>query len=99
MNRLHSSHPFSSAQVYWRQSCPQAQANCSATNEELSRVPSGPRTESFIRATPATNTDVSTTPLDLPRFCDNGYLRLCLLRSAVFPNSALNIPKRNVADI
>jgi len=56
-------------------------------------------TESFIPATPATKTDVSTTPLDLRRFCDNGYLRLFLLGSAVLPNGTLNVLRRNVADI
>jgi hypothetical protein len=56
-------------------------------------------TESFTPATPTTNTDVSTTPLDLRRFCDNGYLRLFLLRTAALPNSALNVPRRSVADI
>jgi hypothetical protein len=55
--------------------------------------------EFFIPATPATITDVSTTPLDLRRFCDNGYLRLFLLRTAVLPNSALNVPRSNVANI
>src|SRR5208337_374184 len=56
-------------------------------------------TESFIPATPATNTDVSTTPLDLRRFCDNGYLRLFLLGSSVLPNGTLNVLRGNVADI
>jgi hypothetical protein len=55
--------------------------------------------EPFIPATPATNTDVSTTPLDLRRFSDNGYLRLCLLGGAVLANGALNVLRRNVADI
>ena len=55
--------------------------------------------EFLIPATPATNTDVSTTPLDLRRFCDNGYLRFFLLGTAIFPNGTLNFLRRNVADI
>ena len=45
----------------------------------------------------ATNTDVSTSPVDLRGFCDNGYLRLVLLGTAIFPNGTLNVPRRKFA--
>ena len=45
----------------------------------------------------ATNTEVSTSPLDLRRFCDNSDLGLFLLGTAIFPNGTLNVPRRNVA--